>query len=135
MKLAALRAVGKCQGHTYVIVSNCVGTNISPEACCGLQVIYSAKQRAATSPNGWKYAANSAVSGQSGSGNNWALGHNKYGPMMSTSVMDLVRRQVGLGLYAHHRPLQALWHAVYGTDPTSSSYHNVSYAHCLSMNT
>ncbi|KAF8067211.1 TUBD1 [Scenedesmus sp. PABB004] len=58
------------------------------------KVIYSARQRAAASAHGWAYAPGCAAAGQSGSGNNWALGHNRYGPAMVPAVLELVRRQV-----------------------------------------
>eukprot|EP00879_Flechtneria_rotunda_P011109 GHRR01011606.1.p1 GENE.GHRR01011606.1~~GHRR01011606.1.p1 ORF type:complete len:323 (+),score=115.99 GHRR01011606.1:206-1174(+) len=58
------------------------------------KVIYSAKQQAVASNHSWCYGKNCAVSGQSGSGNNWALGHNKYGPAVAPAVLELVRKQV-----------------------------------------
>lgn len=65
---------------------------------CYPQVIYSAKQSALLSSSGWCYPPGSSASGQSGSGNNWALGHHKFGPAMAPAVLDLVRKQVGLWL-------------------------------------
>lgn len=58
------------------------------------KVIYSAKQSALASSNGWCYAPGCSAAGQSGCGNNWALGHNKFGPAMAPAVLDLVRKQV-----------------------------------------
>lgn len=46
------------------------------------------------------------MSGQSGSGNNWALGHNKYGPDITPAVLDLVRQQVA-GTSAYCLPLRS----------------------------
>jgi hypothetical protein len=62
------------------------------------QVIYSAKQSALASSNGWCYAHGCSAAGQSGSGNNWALGHNKFGPAMAPAVLELVRKQVSPAL-------------------------------------
>ena len=59
-----------------------------------LQVIRAARQRAAASGGGWCYASDCAAAGQSGSGNNWALGHNTYGPRLLEPVLELVRHQV-----------------------------------------
>eukprot|EP00882_Tetradesmus_deserticola_P019856 GHRQ01021400.1.p1 GENE.GHRQ01021400.1~~GHRQ01021400.1.p1 ORF type:complete len:132 (+),score=44.40 GHRQ01021400.1:322-717(+) len=58
------------------------------------KVIYSARQRAQASRHGWCYSSGSAASGQSGSGNNWAMGHHQWGPRMAPAVLELVRRQV-----------------------------------------
>ncbi|WIA32894.1 hypothetical protein OEZ86_006066 [Tetradesmus obliquus] len=57
------------------------------------KVIYSARQRAQASSHGWCYSSGSAASGQSGSGNNWAMGHHQWGPRMAPAVLELVRRQ------------------------------------------
>jgi hypothetical protein len=62
-----------------------------------LQVIYSARQRAQASSHGWCYSSGSAASGQSGSGNNWAMGHHQWGPRMAPAVLELVRKQVRWG--------------------------------------
>jgi hypothetical protein len=60
------------------------------------QVIKAAKQRAAGSKHGWCYGGGCSAAGQSGSGNNWALGHNKFGPAMAPAVLELVRKQVAV---------------------------------------
>lgn len=74
----------------------CLAAACLPPHCIAFlkQVIYSAKQSALASSNGWCYAPGCSAAGQSGSGNNWALGHNKFGPAMAPAVLDLVRRQV-----------------------------------------
>jgi hypothetical protein len=78
------------------------------------QVIYSAKQSALASGNGWCYAPGCSAAGQSGSGNNWALGHNKFGPAMAPAVLELVRKQVSLtvnqDVHAHRAGRQLLQH-------------------------
>lgn len=59
-----------------------------------VQVIRCAQQAALASSHGWCYAPGCAAAGHGGSGNNWALGHNKYGPAMGPALLELVRQQV-----------------------------------------
>jgi hypothetical protein len=80
------------------------------------QVICSAKQSALASSSGWCYAPGCSATGQSGSGNNWALGHNKFGPAMAATVLELVRKQVcagSSGLSSH--AISACWVSVTAT--------------------
>ena len=41
----------------------------------------------------WSYEGAGRLAGDSGSGNNWALGHHVYGPRARDAALDLVRRE------------------------------------------
>ncbi|GBF91057.1 delta tubulin [Raphidocelis subcapitata] len=53
-----------------------------------------ARARGAAAASGWAYGAGRSLSGHSGSGNNWALGHHHFGPKVRDDALDLVRREV-----------------------------------------
>jgi hypothetical protein len=59
------------------------------------KVIDAAAGAARGGPGSWSYAGAGRLSRHSGSGNNWALGHNHFGPRVRDDALDLVRREVG----------------------------------------
>lgn len=66
------------------------------------KVINTAVSTANSSPSDWCYAASNSYAEQSGSGNNWARGHNLYGPKHAEVICELVRREVTCSLLCLH---------------------------------
>lgn len=58
------------------------------------KVVNTAISTANSSPSDWCYAPRCSYAEQSGSGNNWARGHNLYGPKHADAICELVRREV-----------------------------------------
>ena len=65
------------------------------------KVINNAISTASSSPSNWCYAPGSSYAQQSGSGNNWARGHNLYGPKHAEVVCELVRHEVHHNHFVH----------------------------------
>lgn len=59
------------------------------------QVVGDVRRSASSSPSCWSYHGCGVLCEQSGAGNNWALGYQKYGPQIRESALELVRREVG----------------------------------------
>ena len=64
------------------------------------KVIHTAISAANSSSSDWCYAPRSSYAEQSGSGNNWARGHNLYGPKHAEVICELVRHEVHSNTHA-----------------------------------
>ncbi|KAI8475858.1 MAG: delta tubulin [Monoraphidium minutum] len=58
------------------------------------KVIDSTVASARAAPSPWSYAGCGSLARHSGSGNNWALGHNTFGAAVRDDALDLVRREL-----------------------------------------
>lgn len=46
------------------------------------------------STGGWRYPEDSWLCYQGGAGNNWAQGHCRYGPLVESAALNLIRKQM-----------------------------------------